>query len=252
MKKILVFSLLIALLPLIAYAQKNNSPTSKTIRFVIQDDVQSRIGTSSRYILELYKVENSVPTLITHLERNSNEFTVSLDPETSYSCLFWADNGIADDNTSGTFNASDLRAVTLNAGNQFTEAFACKEDFIMSENISSASIILKRAVARVEFVEEGTVVLAKDIIVSFMGYTVFDVFTHSVTGNSTNLSSTISTSATTGIVGSFLTFASIGAVSNGGIVVSLNVIYDGTNSHDINNVRLSTNHITKLRGEFAN
>ena len=211
MKKTLVLSVLMALLPLIYSSQNNNSPTTRTIKFVIEDNVRLRAGSSSRYVLELYEIKNTIPTMISHTGNNSNELTVSLEPEKGYTCLFWADNGTAEDNSSGTFDASDLRNVTLNPSKSMEEAFSCKEDFIMSDNISSSSIVLKRAVAQVELIEEGAVSPSVDIVITFNEYTTFDVLTQTAIGNTSSVSKTINTNtATTGLIGSFLTFASTG------------------------------------------
>lgn len=232
----------------------NNNPDAKnnvTISFSIENEIKSRSSVPYRYIMEIYEgTDATTQTLVSHMEQNTNVFTIDLKPDTPYICLLWADRGTPDENPTGTFDASSLLNVKLNNGKDMREAFSRRADFILDGSTTSNDIVLKRVVAEVELMETASVTLGQTIGVSFTGYNEFNVFTESVTGSATSISNNVTTTATTGLVGSFLTFASVDNGTNGDVVVDLVATYNSA-TNNISGARLSANHKTKIYGEFA-
>lgn len=256
MKKILIFSTLMTILSLMSYAKNNRSTISAkdnvAMNFALNNATRSGASGTSRYILEVYELKEDSYVFKSHAEINTTNFIADLAPGTSYCCLFWADAGVPDDNTTGTYDASSLKNVKLNSGKTMEEAFYYKVEFVMPEVVTSTNITLKRAMAQIELIETSSVNINDEIEITFEGYNAFNVFDKSVTGDPTPISKVITATTTTGLLGTFFTFASISQGTNGAIVVQLTANYENSTAiNTIDEVELSANYRTTISGKFT-
>ena len=244
-----------ALLPMLSYAQKHKikdqGKNSVMMTFNIDDNIKTNSGDSFRYVLEIYDATDQANLkFLRHLEQTTTEFDIQLMPGNAYTCLFWADKGIVNDNTSSSFNAESLMNVQLNDGKAMEEAFFRSVNFVMVETSDSKTLTLKRAVAKVELIEETQNTIGSTIEIKFNGYKGFNTLNGSVTGSQVSITENVITIATTGLIGSFLTLAPVGTDSSGGVVVDLELTPNLGTTIWIQDTRLTANFKTKVHGTF--
>lgn len=206
MKKLFFISMLVAIVSLASCQKQDELPSSdgKLIFRVTADDGESTRAVTYRYILEIYKGTDVLSDPIHHIEQNNGNFTVSLDRNASYVCLFWADGGVIDDNVNGSFDATSLKEVKLVGA--IAEAFFANTTIAVTTTSATQSISLKRAVAKVNLVEEGIVPANTDLKADFNWHTSFNASNGEVLGDAVATSKTFNSALTTGLMGTFLTF----------------------------------------------
>ena len=197
----------------------------------------------SRYIIEVYNAED-LTTSVVRIEQAEGTFRVPLINNTSYTCLFWADDTAPDDNANGTFNALDLKNVTLNSGKDMEDAFFVRLDILNDE--TTFNVILKRPTAQVNLVELGAIAESSTIVVTHDHYNSFNALTSDVIGTSVSKDITINPTVISGTLGSYLTFAPVT-----GHMTDFTSLYNSTTSNNIPNVPLKANFITNIQGKYA-
>lgn len=204
---------------------------------------QTKTVSITRYILEIYKASD--PSVrIERVEQISNTIVASLEANTKYICLFWADEVALDDNANGTFNALDLKNVTLNTGKHMTEAFFTRLD--ITDATTTFNVTLKRALARVNMIATEAVTANADLMITFNQYRSFNTSTSEIIGTTVASSRTFNSSVTRGTLGTFLTFASAS-----GILTNLTTLYNSAVTNEITNVPLKTNYATNIHGDYT-
>ncbi len=172
----------------------------------------------------------------------------------TYTVMFWADY---DD---GVYGADWLWWVTLpDKTKPLTMAYCGRHEFVYGED-TETSIVLKRAVAKVNLIQKTAQTPAADdqIVVKYSGYSVYDLRVGGVPAMGTGESPAAKEDLTTTIdvpdnldagatIGSILVFA--GAESE---VTNFTFTYAGNNAFEIQNVPLQANYQTNINGDFVN
>ena len=81
--------------------------------------------TPTRYIMEVYPDKAATGIPLMHIEQDSGTFDVSLTYGTTYTCLFWADNGTPDNIVNDEYETADLKAVKAKADIPPTSPAVC-------------------------------------------------------------------------------------------------------------------------------
>lgn len=154
-------------------------------------------ATIDRYMIEEYKdaayteVTNVFAGETTNKATNgTGSFDMTLDKGQSYYCLLWADG-----NASAVYDVSNLKAVSLKAGANPTEAF--HGTLTISEAKPTYSVSLNRAVSHITLKETGTLP-AGELTMKFSQKTAFDVSAATTTGTATDRTETFTVAETTG------------------------------------------------------
>ena len=197
----------------------------------------------TRYIMEIY-LAGDQNTPIQRIEQASGTFKLPLENNTSYVCLFWADETALNDNATGVFNALDLKNVTLNAGKTMADAFFARLDVV--DDQTTFNVTLKRPTAQVNIVEYSNVTVGLPIVITHGHYNNFNALTSDIEGDAVSKSITITPTVTIGTLGSYLTFAPVV-----GMMKDFTAVYDGVVTNTIPNVPLTANFITNIRGNYA-
>ena len=197
----------------------------------------------SRYIIEVYKADDLTNT-IERVEQASGTFRLPLANNTSYTCLFWADDTAPDDNANGTFNALDLKNVTLNSGKNMEDAFFARLDIVNDE--TTFNIVLKRPTAQVNLIETDLIAEASNIVITHNHYNSFNSLTSDVVGTPVSKDITFTPTVTSGKLGTYLTFAPVT-----GHMKDFTTVYNSTVNNSIPNVPLKANFITNISGKYA-
>lgn len=204
---------------------------------------QTKATNVTRYIVEIYKASD-LSTVVERVEQAGGTIMSLLENNTNYVCLFWADGVAPNDNANGIYNASNLKNITLNTGKQVGEAFFGRLDII--DNTTTFNITLKRPTAQVNIIATDVVLANTDLKVTFNQYNSFNTFASEVVGTAGSTSKTFNSTKTTGILGSFLTFASVV-----GIVSDFTAVYNSSVTNPIPSVPLKANYITNIRGKYG-
>lgn len=96
-----------------------------------------------RYLLEVY--ERSLGETPVRMENTTGRFALSLKRNVDYICLFWADNGVG-------YNAESLLAVAQSPGQASSVAYGAR--VVVNSNNFEESVVLKRAVTELSFIDE--------------------------------------------------------------------------------------------------
>lgn len=223
----------------------------------------TRIGTTTetitvnRYVMEIW--ENgacTVPANIfdaatTPTNRKSvtdGIFTVNLDRNKSYTCLFWADN-----NGDNVYEVSDLKAVTLKPGVEPIEAFSAITNINTAQ--TSQTITLKRAVAKFTLNECDYIPANSSLKTVYLQNTTFDVLAQKA---GTPVSRTQITTITNEVnattssmikLGSFYTLANVNAIDKQLITVDFTL--NTESSIQLTSVPVQANHNTNINCEYS-
>ncbi len=201
--------------------------------------------TPARYVMEVWSEEGSTAENVfgdgttNRIEVTSGSISVVLDKTKAYTCLFWADD---DD----TYNASSLKAVALNTGKEYTEAYYAKVDVAAGRNLA-IDVMLKRAVAKITLNEIAEMNTSDNIALSFSGISpLFNVFTGTAEGTPAEWTKSINPAATTGVLHTQYFFAAT--------TESLTEFKFTTNiepQKTVSNVPYRQNYATAIKGEYS-
>lgn len=222
---------------------KNNSANQVTFTLTANNGVQTRATGTLRYVMAIYD-KTSGTNVIGAIESGSGSFAVRLDPG-EYTCLFWADYG------SANYNTTDLKNVALQDAATEVEAFYAKKDITVT-NAGTENVTLGRAVAKVvlketDWLDTGT------ITVNYDGFKGFDV-SQGAGINETTLTKTFS--ITSEITGSTATPTEVGnflllAQPNERYLTNFKVQYNSETEKTISNVPVQANYVTNIKGKFS-
>ncbi|MFI3264701.1 MAG: hypothetical protein SNG38_06005 [Rikenellaceae bacterium] len=211
------------------------------------DESQTRAEGSKSYAVEAYSDRNyTEPAMVfdsgksSSIESESNTIGMVINPAQEYYFLIWASDG-------ETYNTEDLTNVSIVDGCEaFTEAWQGTFS-IVNGSASSYSTTLKRAVSKVNLVEEEEFT-ASSLTVSFDAYTAFNVAIGNTAGDTANFKSTFEfTSSVTGQLNDepIYLFAPV-EVSD---VMDFTCVY-GSSSEVLTNIPVQANYITTITGHF--
>lgn len=240
----MIFLILVTTVSLISCKKDDDLGTSPNTTFNLfarAPGTKANTGIT-RYIVEIYRTSDPI-NVVKRVEQASGTIVVPLENGVSYTCLFWADGVALNANTTGTYNATDLKNVTLNLGKQMTEAFCGQLDITVAA--TTYNVTLKRPTAQVNLIALDEIDASKELKVTYDRYDSFNVYTLGVTGNPVSTSITFNSGETAGLVGTLLTFA-----SSNSMLSHFTALYDSTISSTISNVPLRSNYITNIRGQI--
>lgn len=150
--------------------------------------------TVDRYVIEVY-TDNTYTTAAGVFTEGQNkavsttgEFALLLDRTKDYYCLIWADKA-----GSTCYTVSDLKAVTLVAGQKPAEAWHGKL-MISKGTAATLATELKRAVSKLSLLETGVILNHSVLTVAFNRPTTFNVAT-AVSSNMATVTDTLDLSA---------------------------------------------------------
>lgn len=172
--------------------EDENTVEAVTLSVSVEEGVRTRSTdpTVDRYVIEVY-TDNAYSTPAGVFAEGKNktvstlgEFALLLDRTKDYYCLLWADK-----NGSACYTVSDLKAVTLVAGQNPAEAW-CGTLKISKGTASALTTELKRAVAKLSLLETGVILNNSVLTVSFNRPSMFNVAT-AVSSNMVSVTDTI-------------------------------------------------------------
>lgn len=232
-----------------------------TFHVAVDNGVQTRAEPAkspTRYIMEVYEVATPDAAVSgtpqQRYEAATGSFEVVLKEGTHYACLFWADYGAPDGNTSG-YDASDLKAVSAN-GQPANMAFGGAVRFTYDSQETTKSYlspVLTHSVAQVNFKQTEdftaadntlTVVFPKKFSLNLDGNAVREVISPSVTYTFTGIAKE-SKNATIGT-------SYIIAADAGQTVMDIKTTFNGEVEKTITNVPFQRNYKTNITGAYSN
>lgn len=222
---------------------ENDSANQVTFTLTADNGVQTRATGTLRYVMAIYD-KTSGTNVIGAIESGSGSFAVRLDPG-EYTCLFWADYG------SANYNTTDLKNVALQDAATEVEAFYAKKDITVT-NAGTVNVTLSRAVAKV-VLQETDWLYTGSITVSYKGFKGFDVsagngINEATLTQSFSITSTITGSAASPTeVGNFLLLADPTERN----LSNFKVQYNSEAEFIISNVPVQANYVTNITGKFS-
>ena len=138
--------------------QADNGATTKAV-------ITEEALLPTRYVMEVYEATAATGEPYRHIEQATATFDIPLKDAADYTILFWADYGTPDNNTTGEYNATDLKAVKIKDGVAQREAWGGVVKFNTStEGLEkNQAITLLHSVSQVNF--------KQDVNWSFIGAT---------------------------------------------------------------------------------
>lgn len=251
MKRLLIFSILVAIVSLISCTEQEELPLFDgehvSFNLVIDDKIETTRTDSYRYIIEVYHGDDVSTNPVHHIEQDNGNFTLSLNHNANYVCLFWIDSAAPYDNENGSFDASSLKDVKLIAGKDVAEAFFTNKSILTGNSNATSYIVLKRAVAQVNLIELGTVAAHTNLRVDCNHHTSFNAFSGDVVGSAVAMDKTFNSAETTGELGTFFIFAPKDNYISADFTFTF-----GTNAAIIvSSVEIQANHITNITGQYG-
>lgn len=232
-----------------------------TFHVAVDNGVQTRAELAkapTRYIIEVYEVATADAAVSgtpqQRYEAATGSFEVVLKEGTHYACLFWADYGAPDGNTSG-YDASDLKAVSAN-GQPADMAFGGAVRFTYDSQATTKpylSPVLTHSVAQVNFKQtenftaDGNtleVVFPKTFSLNLDGNAATVIANSPVTHTFANIAKE-SGNATIGT-------SYIIAADAGQTVMDITATFNGEVEKTITNVPFQRNHKTNITGAYSN
>ncbi len=155
-----------------------NNPETVTINVAVDDAVSTRAATDvTRYLMQMYTDNTYTTTYDDQQESTDGTFTLTLESDTEYYCLLWAD--VAGGET--TYDTDDLTAVALKANQNPVEAWAGKLHIPTGVN-ANLSVSLTRAVAKINLMETGVILPNSSLEMEFNHPTIFDISSEEASG----------------------------------------------------------------------
>lgn len=211
--------------------------------------------TPTRYIMEVYPDKAATGIPLMHIEQDSGTFDVSLTYGTTYTCLFWADNGTPDNIVNDEYETADLKAVKAKADIPPTSPAYGGMAQVTAGISSSAdySVTLKHAVAKVSYIQDQrpftstgntlTVTFPKTCQLNVSDWSVNEIADATITHTFTGISQVV---AGDRLATSYVIAPSVTADMQN-ITVALNQEPPKT----ISNVPLQRNYNTNIKGTYS-
>ena len=210
--------------------------------------------TPTRYIMEVYPDKAATGIPLMHMEQDNGTFNVSLTYGTTYTCLFWADNGTPDNVVNDEYEAADLKAVKIKT--DFCPANPAYGGMAqVTAGVSSAdayTVQLNHAVAKVNYIQTKpltatgntlTVVFPTTFQLNVGDWSTSEIASTTTTHVFTNIDKveTETTIATSYII----------APSATASTQNLSITLNSETAKVISNVPLQRNYKTNMRGAFS-
>lgn len=212
---------------------------------------------TNRYVMEIWEnADCTVPanvfdTATTPTNRKTvtdGIFTVNLDRNKNYTCLFWADN-----NGDNVYEVSNLKAVTLKSGAEPIDAFSTV--YAINSAQPSQTILLNRAVAKFTLNETDFIPANSTLKTVYLQNTTFNVLTQKADTpvtrtqiitipNDVNATSTSMVS-----LGYFYTLANVNSVDKQLIIADFTL--NTETGIQLTGVPVQANHNTNINCEYS-
>lgn len=238
----------------IAELQGNDETTTFTLSVNELQTPAAKAGTRAtstvtpaRYVMEVWSEDGTTAEKVfedgtkNHAEiTTGSSFTVVLDKEKAYTCLFWADDN-------ATYDAASLKAVTLNSGKtDYTEAYYAKVAVAKGKK-PAVTVSLKRAVAKITLTENAGVNVTNNLALKLSNiFPQFNALTGSAIGTPAKWSKTVKPAATTGIITTLYFFA-----NSAQELTELKFTYATEPEKTVSNVPYQQNYATNIKGEYS-
>lgn len=238
-----------------------NQLESKKVTLNIKTEPTTKIGSEpvalSRYVMEIWEDTScTIPANIfdesgTAINRKTiadGVFTINLDRSKTYTCLFWADN-----NGEDIYDVTNLQAVQLKLNAKPIEAYSTT--LSIDAIVSSRTIILKRAVAKLSFLEKDYIPENSNLKIEYKQNTIFNVLTQKANTEEArtemfSIPNEINTTSTTPVkLGSFYTLANVNSVDKQ--TISMTSTLNSETPSNFSNVPVLANHNTNILHEYS-
>lgn len=258
MKKIFYMVLAGAMVALMGCSKERaegSDPDSSQTLFTLSPATRATLppANSTRYVMEAYNEDGTTPANVfengtNHAETTTgNSFVATLDKTKAYTCLFWADDAVEVHSPVCTYDASNLKAITLHAGKPVTEAYFGKVQ-IEKGRTPAVTVTLQRAVAKITLTETAGVDTKKTLTAAYKQYTSFNVLEGEASGDLQ--SGSFSAITTTGEVPYKL--ATLYVLSKPEKeLVDFTLTYHDEPSKLVTTVPVQMNYVTNINGEYS-
>lgn len=260
MKKIIHTLLMGATIALMGCSKDNTEApilnTAPTVFTLCTENTSTRATTAvapTRYVMEVYSADGTTPENIfgdgtNHAQTTTgNSFSVVFDQEKAYTCLFWADGATSAEVTSETYDATNLKAVSIRPGQAATEAYFSKVT-IDKGKIPAVTVTLKRAVAKITLTETAGVEPGQQLTATYQHHPCFNVLEGQAWGRMEDASYTTQT-ATGTTPYTLATFYVLGKTDKE--LVDFTFTYAAETPKLVTNVPLRMNYVTNINGEYS-
>lgn len=256
-----MFAMLLVTLASCSKEENGNPADSGTKSFTvnISDGVNTRAATPpatlpSRYVMEIYEGATAAGKPMIHKEQANGTFEgVFLKNGQTYVVAFWADYGTPNNNTSGAYNAADLKAAQVVAGkNPVNAAFAGASKFTVGTDNEETytKVTLTHAVAQVNFRQTETLLSAANtLVVGYPESYSLNVADFSVTKINGKVEHTFTyNKQETGTIGTSYLIAATGSVKT---VMDITATFNSEVAKEITAVPFERNFRTNISGAYS-
>ncbi len=249
-----------------ASCQKSNLPNeiitdreqSVTINLLADDAVNTRAAADgiAQYIIEVYSDATYTTPLnifgegenATNQSKSANgAFNIILDRTVDYYCLFWADKDAT------VYTTTSLKTVALVSGKTPVQAWFGSK--VLRGKETYHNIVLKRAVAKLNLLETGTILPNSTLRATFDEPTIFNVADSTV---NTHVSRTIAIPNTEAVIGTPSTPAKINntdifilAPATTQYVTAITLQCSAEEPFNISNIPFQANYTTNIKGHYT-
>ena len=212
------------------------------------------IYTPTRYIMEVYPDKAATGIPLMHMEQDNGTFNVSLTYGSTYTCLFWADNGTPDNVVNDEYETADLKAVKVKTDFcPANPAYGGRTQITAGVSGTDAyNVLLAHAVAKVDYIQTKpltsasntlTVVFPTTFQLNVGDWNPVEIASTSTTHVFTNIDKA---QTETAIATSYV-IAPSATASTQNLTITLN----SETAKQISNVPLQRNYKTNLKGAFS-
>lgn len=235
----------------------NEADTTEAVVLKVTAETQTRSRSVDRYVIELY-TDNTYTTAANVFTDGTNkasnatgEFQMILDRTKEYYCLLWADMDAT------AYNASNLKAVTLQAGQKPVDAWHGTYKIEMGKN-ATLSKTLQRAVSKLTLLETGTIRPNSSLAVAFNQPNAFNVATTAASGTVARTETINFATAVTGTKDAPATLNNttiyvLSSAAGSVIDLTFTMSNNGTPepSFSVTNAPLQNNYNTNIKGRYT-
>lgn len=248
--------------------QDDWQPTDDTVRVTINTQVpQTRAAARAeatnltRFIIEVYEGDAITTVPIKHIEQNNNgRFTLTLEKNTTYCFLYWADKGTSDEKY---YDASNLQAVTVidNTVPGQVAYFGATPATLVTSSTGSIDVTLRHAVAQLVYSNTMafTSTTGNSLQVTYPRSETFDASTGQITVTDNAevvrtfaIADAENEHATVGVIATDYIFAPLDESQLATLKMTTTIGGVAEVPRDVTNVPIRRNYITRIEGAFSN
>lgn len=213
---------------------------------------RSTVSDLSRYIIEAYE-NRDLDAAPQRIEGSTGSLTLTLQKNTDYTFLFWADYGTARESY---YDASDLRAVTVHPANRNLageRAYCFATSFNSHDFDKNRDVKLGNAVAEVNFIETAGLSTTRNTFrVSYPSSQTFNVADGKITDATTEAMTHTFTNINSLVSGRIIATDYLLTSRDQKTLTHIQAQINDEPQKKINNVPLQCNFRTNIRGEYSN